>query len=841
MLGATAGLRVLDLTEGLAGPLATMVLADFGAEVIRVDNISERDCAEEEPAYLLLNRGKKSVGIDLGSPEGGDQIRKLVPAVDVVVVALPPEKLRHSAIDYDAFASLNPALVYCDITAFGRTGPLAGLDADDGLVMAKAGIFRDQAGWHAEGHRPVFRASRDGSYFAAMLAVQGILAALRARELTGEGQLVTTTMLQALSCRQNPGVRWLLRDGEELPAEAAVEASPKQDEAHTLPHHRDPREANLIGMRVECQDGRWIVHSHTEPHFFPAWIEVLGFDWIWNDERFKGAPYRFPDNEARSELISLIQQRMKECTAAQWLDAYVANGNVCGDVVQTTQEALRHPQLAAYGATVEVTDPRVGPILEVGPLAKIPTAPAHVRGPAPTPGEHSDEIPKLRTESPFPARPSAPAELSDGPLAGITIIEAAYYYATPFATALLTDLGARVIKIEPVRGDPYRALAGGAGVSDPVLNLGHNNMVRAMQGKESIALNLKDPRGREIVHRLVANADVFVHSFRPGVPESLGIDEETLRAIKPDIVYQYGASYGSTGPYSRQPAIDPVIAAFAGTTDYQAGQGNPPLTETGADPVAAAGHAAAMMLGILARQRTAQGQHVESAMIVSNIYLNCEDALAYDGKQPRRSPDHLQLGTGATYRLYETAPLRDAETIEPYDNPDSRWVFLAALSDEQFAAFCSVAGRDDLASDPRFASRAARDVHDAALAELLEAVFRTRPAREWESASVAAGVGCVVADAMSHFAFLYRDPQSLAVGMMAASQHPSFGGTYGRHAPVVGFSRTPGHGGAFCEKGEHTRAILEELGYDARTITLLKEEAVISWPSDQTAAAMALS
>jgi crotonobetainyl-CoA:carnitine CoA-transferase CaiB-like acyl-CoA transferase len=840
MLGATAGLRVLDLTEGLAGPLATMIFADFGADVIRLDSPSGREDGQVQPPYLLLNRGKRSVGLDVGLPAGEAEIRRLVPTVDVVVVALPPKDLRHSVIGYEALRTLNPALVYCDITAFGRTGPLAGLDADDGLVMAKAGIFRDQAGWHAEPGRPVFRASRDGSYFAAMLAVQGILAALRARELTGEGQLVTTTMLQALSCRQNPNVRWLLREREELPAESVVDLTPKQDEAHTLPHHRDPREVNLIGLRVQCSDGHWIVHSHTEPHFFPAWIEVLGFEWIWQDERFKGAPYRFPDEEARAELIARIQQRMKERTAAEWLQAYVANGNVCGDVVQTTQEALHHPQLAAYGGTVEVTDPRVGPIRQIGPLAKIPTAPAQVRGPAPVPGQHTDEIAELRPASSFSAPPT-PTELADGPLSGITILEAAYYYATPFATALLTDLGARVIKIEPVRGDPYRALAGGAGASDPVLNLGHNNMVRAMQGKQSIALNLKDPRGQEIMHKLVADADAFVHSFRPGVPELLGIDEETLRKIKPDLVYQYGASYGSTGPYSGQPAIDPVIAAFAGTTAHQAGQGNPPLTETGADPVAAAGHAAAMMLGILARQRTGQGQHVESAMIVSNIYLNCEDALAYDGKPPRPAPDRLQFGTGPTYRLYETGPVGSHETIQPYENPRPRWVFLAVEDDAQFARFCAVAGRDDIAADPRFSSRAARELNAAALEEVLEAVLRTRSARDWESVSVAAGVGCVVADAMSHFAFLHRDPQALAVNMMTTCEHPSFGGPYRRHAPVVGFSRTPGHGRAFCEKGEHTRAILDELGYDPRTISLLKDEGVITWPADQTASAMALS
>ena len=817
MLDATAGLRVLDLTEGLAGPLVTMILADFGADVIRVRAEGNDGSAVDEPWHLLLDRGKECRSLDLQSAQSIARLRQLVPTVDVVVVALPVHQVEESGIGYHALRELNPAIVYCDITGFGRSGPLAGLPADDGLVMARAGVFRGQAGWHADGGRPVFRAGREGSYFAAMLALQGVLAALRVREITGEGQMVSATMLQGLTCRQNPGVRWLLREGEELPTESAG-AVKRQDEAHTLPHHRDPREASLIGMLVECKDGRWIVHSHTEPHFFPAWISVLGFDWIWHDERFKSAPYAFPDDDARAQLISLIKDRMKTRTAAEWMELYLASGNVCGDVVQTTQEALRHPQIAATAAAVEVDDPRVGPILQIGPLAKISAVAGRARE----------------------TRPQA-ADLSAGPLSGITIIEAAYYYATPFATALLTDLGARVIKVEPVRGDPYRALAGGRGGGDPVLNLGHNNMVRAMQGKESIALNLKDPRGQEIMRRLVAQADVFVHSFRPGVPESLGIDEETLRKIKPDLVYHYGASYGSVGPYSGQPAIDPVIAAFAGTTAHQAGKGNPPLTETGADPVAAAGHAAALLLGLFARERTGRGQHVESQMIVSNIYLNCEDALAYDGKPERRSPDRLQLGTSPTYRLYETGRVDPKEAMAPYENPNPRWVFVSLDDDGQFVRFCALAGRDDIAGDPRFASRAARETNGAALEELLQEVFRTRSAPEWERAALATGVGCVMADAMSHFAFLHKDPQAAAVAMMTTCEHPSFGGTYWRHAPVVGFSRTPGRAKPFCERGEHTRYILSGLGYGDEEMARLKGDDVISWPADQSETAMALS
>src|SRR5207244_4853632 len=306
-------------------------------------------------------------------------------------------------------------------------------------------------------------------------------------------------------------------------------------------------------------------------------------------------------------------------------------------------------------------------------------------------------------------------------------------------------LGARVIKIEPVFGDPYRALAR-TNTGDPVKNLGQNNMVRAMQGKESIALNLKDPRGQEILRKLIANADVFVHSFRGDVPKSLGIDYDALRSINPGLVYHYASSYGSTGPYARRPAIDPVLAAFAGQTAYQSGEGNGPLRENGADPVAAAGHAAALVLGLFARHRTGEGQYVESAMIVSNLYLNCEDALAYEGKPPRPVIDRRQFGNGATHRLYETAPVDSGFDAAPYANADPHWVFLSAPHDDEFERFCKVADREDLARDPRFATLRAREDHRGELEAALEVVFRTRTAAEWETALLSAGVGCVTAD-----------------------------------------------------------------------------------------------
>jgi crotonobetainyl-CoA:carnitine CoA-transferase CaiB-like acyl-CoA transferase len=626
----------------------------------------------------------------------------------------------------------------------------------------------------------------------------------------------------------------MLREGEELPQEGKGKGETEvQSEKHVLPHHLDPRQTNLIGMRVETADGRWLVHSHTEPHFFPAWIDAIGMQWIREDPRYQGAPHKFSDDADRVALTELLKARMKEKTATEWLDAYIANGNVCGDMVQTTQDALRHRQSVAADLVVTIEDPEVGPILQIGPLAQISNAPALVGSPAPTAGQHDAEILGGQLQA-YPRKTPVDATMAR-PLEGVTIVEAAYYYATPFATALLAELGARIIKIEPLRGDPYRSLAN-AGRGDPVLNLGHNNMVRAMQGKESISLNLKSAEGKRILRGLIEQADVFIHCFRKGVPESLGIDEASLRAIKPDIVYHYGASYGSVGPYSRQPAIDPIIAAYAGTTAHQAGRGNAPLSETGADPVAATGHASAMLLGLFARDRTGLGQTVESAMIISNIYHNYEDALDYAGKPERAEPDAYQFGLNALYRLYETALPTAGTVFAPHENPNARWIFLAAQSDEEFAGLCAVAGRGDLASDSRFVTRADRLANDDALASELVALFQTRPASEWQDSLLAAGVGCMQADRMSNFAFLYKDEQAVANGFTVMTEHPSIG-RYWRHAPLLQFSATPGLVTCTSVQGEYTRRLLAELGYDDAAIEALRQDGTVSWIEEASALA----
>ncbi len=785
------------------------MLADFGAEVVRVEPPGG-DPLWDEPVALLVHRGKRSVAVDLGRADGRDELLRIVGGSDVVLEALDPGEPERLGIDAHALTGAHPGLVHCSISGFGATGPLAGLPADDALVMARAGVFRDQPGRHRGAGRPVFRNTREPSFGAAMLAVEAVLAALRARSMTGTGQRIETSLLQSLVWRLNPFIRTMLRDGTD----------PSVDGGFGVPiaNGPSPLGAEMTGMLLETADGRWIVHQLFERDFFPNWVHVLDMDWIWDDERFAGAPRGIADPAARVELAGLFAARVKEHTADEWMARYLANGQICADVIRTTQEALRHPQVIAGDYLVEVDDPRVGRIVELGPLAKIPGAPANVRGPAPAPGaDRAASVASAgdRRDEPPSARPSIGAdELRAGPLSGVTIVEPAIFYATCAGTAQLADLGARVIKVEPLAGDPYRRAVQG---------IGFDNLARSLQGKESIAIDLKDPRGREILHRLAARADAFVHNFRVGVPERLGADHDTIKAVNPRIVYLYAASYGSTGPYARQPAIDHIIAAFAGTTAHQTGAGDLPLKEQGADPVASLGVGAALMLGLTARDRTGEGQYVESAMIQSNLFLNVEDALAYDGKPPRRGSDGLQLGTAATYRLYATAAPPAGSACAPWEDPASRWVFLAVTTDDAFARFCAAAGRDDLARDDRFATEAARGVHDLELAAELEELFLTRSAREWESLAVAARVGCVVADAASFHAFLHRDEQAAALGMTARTSHPAFGGAYWRPAPAVALSSTPGTVGPYCEIGEHTRAILRELGYDEETVARLKD------------------
>jgi crotonobetainyl-CoA:carnitine CoA-transferase CaiB-like acyl-CoA transferase len=796
------GIRVLDFTQGMAGPLATMIFADYGAEIIRVEPRGG-DPWWSHPAYLLWQRGKKSVELDLSTEDGLSKARALIGSADVLVETYRPGEMSAMGLGYDSAKEINPALVYVSISAFGQEGPYKNVKAYDAIVNAKTGRMRDQVGW--QHLRPTFRAVNDTAYHTAMFTVQATVAALRVAWMTGKGQYVDTSLLHGVTAPNNP---WRRFEGEQLPADlypgeedpgARLRGELVADRKET-----DPYSANPMALCVECKDGRWIMHAHPQLNLFRAWIDAIGLSWVWDEERFKGAPLRWSDDADRIAFNLTIVEHFKKKTAQEWMDIYIAHPDCAGEIMQTTQDALRHEQFVHNGHIVVIDDPRVGEIHMVGPLARMSDTPAATNRPAPFPGEHTAEVLshiELRKDrTPSGGNPRKPLE-------GVVTLELASWLAAPFSGALLADLGARVIKLEQLSGDPFRAM------------MSNEHSIRCTQGKESLAIDLKTDTGKDVLRRLVKRADALMHNYRPGVPERLGLDYESLKAINPDLVYLYAGSYGSTGPHSQRAAFNPTMGAFAGNSVFQSGEGNIPIGDQSPDPISGSGVATGIMLGLAAKWNTGVAQYVETTMMNSIVYCNSDDAFYYDGKPPRRNPDKNQLGLEATYRLYRCQ--------------DDSWVVLAAMWDDEFESLCGVIDRKDLPEDPRFKSVAARYENREDLGGQLELVFEQKDADTWESVLTAADVGCVRADTSGHKRFLYEDPQPRSIDFMVPTETKLFAeyaenGKYYRHSPQANFSETkPASGLPYCALGEFSRAILAEIGFTQDEISKLVDDGVV--------------
>ena len=446
-------LRVIDLSSGPAGGVATMVLADFGADVIKVEPPTG-DPFRHLPAAPVWLRGKRSVVLDLAADEGQARLHGLVRGADVVVASFAPGGAPGNAAalgaDYETLSTLNGGLVYCSITGFGPRGPYAHYPADEGVVAAKSGrmmAFRGQA--QREG--PAFAAVRVGTHAASQAAVQGILAALLVRPRLGRGQLVETSLLQGMLPYDLSGmlnVQLLRERPEEYAAVTALMAGPGT--MPTLNYHP-----------VQTKDGRWIQFGNLLQHLFEAFVGAADLADIYADPRYQGAPAAW-DEDAREAFRARMLTRMRERTAAEWMETFQENGGVAAIPYATTQQALDDPDMVRNGHVLEMDHPRLGRTRQLGLVARLTATPGTAGGPEPAVGEHTDEVlaePPRRAWTPPTAGTSTPTP--QHPLEGVTVLEFATIIAAPLGVALLADLGARVIKVEPVGGDPFRTMGRG--------------------------------------------------------------------------------------------------------------------------------------------------------------------------------------------------------------------------------------------------------------------------------------------------------------------------------------------------------------------------------------------
>ncbi|MEE2665069.1 MAG: CoA transferase, partial [Myxococcota bacterium] len=444
-MDALGGLRVIDLSRGFCGAVVSQLLADYGAEVIRVES-PQGDVLREQPAYYFWQRGKQSVTLDLALDRDRRRARQLATSADILIETFRPGVAERLGLGYDELCKHNPGLLYASITGFGRTGPYASWKGYEALVMAKLGGMNHSSKM-AGRPGPAFPAAPFSSFSAAQTALQGIFAALYVRERCGRGQRIDTSLVQGIAAHDPWD--WFLQIVAERYPDAFATAPPSSDRGV-------PTQSFAFRLLV-CltRDGHWLQFSQTSPHLFRDFMTTLSLDWMWDDPEWSSAP-EFDSEDKRERFWEYMLEAARSKTLAEWQESFEAYPNVWAEVYRTTRELLDHPQMRHNGHVIEVDDPRVGITTQLAPMVRMSKTPGAVRSPAPEPGEHTDDILKQLETGATRRAPEAGVPLPERPLDGVTVLDFGLYYAAPFGPAILADFGARVIKIESKDGDPMR-------------------------------------------------------------------------------------------------------------------------------------------------------------------------------------------------------------------------------------------------------------------------------------------------------------------------------------------------------------------------------------------------
>jgi crotonobetainyl-CoA:carnitine CoA-transferase CaiB-like acyl-CoA transferase len=710
--------RVLDLGQGIAGPMAARLLGDFGAGVVKVEPLGgdparamhpllhEGPESERSLLFAYLNWNKRGMTLDLGTPAALASLEALVKASDIVIESFKPGTLAAWGLSPQRMMEINPKVVVTSVTDFGQEGPYAQFTGSDDVHQAMSGIMQisgdvDRA--------QLKHALNQVAFCAGLNAAYAALAAFTAAERDGIGDHVDLSTLECL-------VSELVTCETYYTFMGAIQ-----------------------GRRMAVQDPYSGAPVATKKGYlsFQASLTVPNetFADLFRNEAFRDA--KFAKNKERSKHVEEVRDLVAESVKDREAKELFVDGSqrrLLMGVVQTAPDLLECEQLGQRGFWVDVAHPTGRSFRYPGELVKMSATPTSVRRRAPMLGEHTQEVLAELKSAPEPVKPAARAK-PRLPLEGLRVLDMATVIAVPYMAGILSDLGAEVIKIEsPLKLDPTRQgvlttyLDNDTRV-DGINRSGMFNVVN--RGKLSMAIDMAKPEGKQVFRELVAQSDIVVNNFTPRVLSGWGLGDEELRAINPKLITLANTGYGGTGPWKNFPSQGTTLEVTMGIAAYSGYRGDKPwkVGQSYPDFLACWAGLAAVFAALRHVRLTGQGQSLDMGMYQIGAAMIPEALLQFqaDGTQPQRIGNEHELHVPSN--VYPSAG-------------DDRWVALTVETDAQWQVLASMMSGDGVAVEASWAHaevrRAAREQVDAAISRWV----RNQDARALMHRLQAAGIAC---------------------------------------------------------------------------------------------------
>ncbi|MPQ96937.1 CoA transferase [Modestobacter sp. I12A-02628] len=774
-------LRVVDLTSA-AGRLTTRLLADLGADVVRVDH---GDVDATDLHRLAFDANKRSVRLDPSDDGDRQRLLRLIATAGILVEDGRPGELAAAGLTEHVLQQVNPRLVVLSLSAFGQDGPYRDWAGTEWVQLALGGVLARSG---LPGIPPVLP---PGELATQSAAVQGAWAALVGwyhAAVTGAGEHVDVSVLEATAGVLDPGFGMGGSATGGVPAKDGPRGRP--DARHLYPV-------------FACADGhvRICLLAPRQWRGMRAW---LGEPEEFADPALEQLGKRFA---AAGQIYPYIAERFAGRTREELMAAGMEHGFPIAGLL-TLHEVLQTDHFSEVAALVDVPVEGLGTIRLPNGFVTVDGERAGLRHPAPLPGADDALLDDLTAAT--VASTGSRSEAAASPLQGLRVLDLGVIVVGAETGRLLADMGAEVVKIESAAFPDGARQSFVPGPISATFAYGH-------RGKLSLGLDLRSDEGKDLFRRLVRVSDVVLSNFKPGTMESLGFSHEALAAINPGIVTAESSAFGPSGPWSRRMGYGPLVRASAGLTDLWAYPDRPDSWSDAStiypDHTAARIQALTVLAALARRRRTGRGAHISSSQ-ADTILGQLAPALARESLAPGSVRCTGNVGAGDAPR-----------GIHPCAG-DDEWLVVDVRGDADWACLAAVVGRPELAVDPRFATARDRVLHRAEVDELVGAWTALHPPRE---AMTLLQAGGVPAGAMLRVPDLPEDPQLQARGFLAVQPQPQLGGPLLAEARHAHFGVVPD---PELRPGpllfEHTRDVAHRvLGLDAHEIERLAAAGVL--------------